>query len=318
MISLLAVAVLAGCSKNEGETPDTPKLPIPDQTAPIALSAGIAAESAQETGTKADLSGPVTGTAFPATTTNVFRLTGYVGSAAPTNWATPYFKDIQVNSGDASALSLATAQYYPANGDKVYFYAYSPAATTLTDGTASDAPVAKYTITGQQDIMAAQVTTGIAKAVTGSQSQPDLAFTHKLKQVKFKVKQDATFEANVKVTKILVIGVKNKANLTVSTGALAFEAGTADLTAYDNATGVTMTTAGADIPGVVMFEPGKTFVVRVTAGGVTYADATITLDDEGVAGNSYTVTLTFKRNSIVPSASITDWTDGGNANKDII
>lgn len=130
LISLLAAAVLSGCSKNEGGAPPTSGVPVPDPSAPISLSAGIDATSESKAA--------VSGTAFPASTENVFRLTAYAGAAAPsTDWSTAYFADEQVDSGAESALSLKNAQYYPANGDKVYFYAYTPAATSLTVGTSS-------------------------------------------------------------------------------------------------------------------------------------------------------------------------------------
>ncbi len=310
MILLLAAASLAACTKTETEAPDI--APVPDYSAPIALSAGI--------DITADSKAPVTGTVFPANTTNVFRLTAYAGSGAPTNWTTAYFADQQVNSGASSAISLATAQYYPANGDKLYFYAYAPAATSVTAGTSSAAPIANYTIDGSKDIMAAQVTSGIAKAATGTQTQPALAFTHKLKQVSFKVIADASFETGVKVTSIQIKEAKTSAKLAVNTGNLTFDATTGTLTAYSNATGTTIgTTLSGVIGSPVMFEPGTKFKVGVVAGGVTYTDVEVTLSgtNAGNAGVSHVVTLTFKRNQIVPTAGITDWTKGTDAGVDI-
>ena len=57
-----------------------------------------------ETETKADLSGVVIGTSFPANYTKVFSVVGYKGTAAPTNnWSSPYIANIAVNSGASSA-----------------------------------------------------------------------------------------------------------------------------------------------------------------------------------------------------------------------
>ena len=167
----------------------------------------------------------VSGRTFPANTTKVFSVVGYKGTAAPTNdWSSPYIANIAVNSGTSSTLTFAPAQYYPANGDKVFFYAYSPVSgATYTAGTSSVAPKVAWTITGTQDIMAAQVTTGIAKnPIPASQQQPTFAFTHKLKQVKFKVVKDASFEDNIKLTSLKIIGAKTAATMDLSTGAVSW------------------------------------------------------------------------------------------------
>ena len=306
LISLLAAAVLSGCSKNEGGAPPTSGVPVPDPSAPISLSAGIDATSESKAA--------VSGTAFPASTENVFR--------PSTDWSTAYFADEQVDSGAESALSLKNAQYYPANGDKVYFYAYTPAATSLTVGTSSAAPVANYMLTGQEDIMAAQVTTGIAKAATGTQSQPELAFTHKLMQVRFKMVKDASFMEGQKVVELKIKGVKTQAKLDITTGELTFAPETtADLSLPITAgTNDGITAEGTTLDGCLMLEPGTEITVGVIAGdkaetgedeitgeNITYEDVKVTLSN-GAAGVSHLVTFTFKRNSIVPTAAITDWT----------
>ena len=303
---IVATALLCSCSKEPVES-----FAEGDPTSPILPDAGVAATVE----TKADLSGAVSGTAFPANTTKVFSVVGYKGTAAPTtNWTSPYIANIAVNSGTSSTLSFATAQYYPANGDKVYFYAYSPVSgATYTAGTSSVAPKVAWTITGAQDIMAAQVTTGIGKVASGTQSQPAFAFTHKLKQVKFKVVKDASFENNIKLTSLMIIGAKTAATMDLSTGTVSWGSTTGDLTVYNNSTGQALTTTVASVGSAQMFEPGTSFKVRAIAGGVTYADATVTLSgtNAGQAGVSHEVTLKFMRNVITPTATISDWTTTG-------
>ena len=301
---IVATALLCSCSKEPVES-----FAGGDPTSPILPDAGVAATVE----TKADLSGVVSGTAFPANTTKVFSVVGYKGTAAPTtDWSSPYIANIAVNSGTSSTLSFATAQYYPANGDKVYFYAYSPASGTYTAGNGTTTPKVAWTINGTQDIMAAQVTTGIGKVASGTQSQPAFAFTHKLKQVKFKVVKDASFEDNIKLTSLKIIGAKTAATMDLSTGAVSWGSTTGDLTVYNNTTGQALTTTAASVGSAMMFEPGTSFKVRAIAGGVTYADATVTLrgTNAGQAGVSHEVTLTFKRSGIVPKATITNWTTG--------
>ena len=301
---IVATALLCSCSKEPVES-----FAGGDPTSPILPGAAVAATVE----TKVDLSGVVSGTAFPANYTKVFSVVGYKGTAAPTNWTSPYIANIAVNSGTSSALSFATPQYYPVDGQKVYFYAYSPVSgATYTAGTSSAAPKVAWTINGTQDIMAAQVTTGIAKAATGTQTQPAFAFTHKLKQVKFKVVKDASFEDNIKLTSLKIIGAKTAATMDLSTGAVSWGSTTGDLTVYNNTTGQALTTTAASVGSAMMFEPGTSFQVRAVAGGVTYADATVTLSgtNAGQAGVSHEVTLTFKRSGIVPKATITNWTTG--------
>ena len=71
-----------------------------------------------ETETKADLSGVVIGTSFPANYTKVFSVVGYKGTAAPTDWSSPYIANIAVYSGTNGTLSFATPQYYPVQRPK--------------------------------------------------------------------------------------------------------------------------------------------------------------------------------------------------------
>ncbi len=304
---IVATALLCSCSKEPVES-----FAEGDPTSPILPDAGVAATVE----TKADLSGVVSGRTFPANTTKVFSVVGYKGTAAPTtNWSSPYINNIAVNSGASSALSFATSQYYPANGDKVYFYAYSPVSgATYTAGTSSAAPKVAWTITGTQDIMAAQVTTGIAKnPIPANQQQPTFPFTHKLKQVKFKIIKDNSFEDNIKLTSLMIIGAKTAATIDVSTGNVTWGSTAGNLTVYSNATGQTLTTTAASVGSPMMFEPGTSFKVRAVAGGVTYADATVTLTgtNAGKAGYSHEVTLKFMRNEITPTATISDWTAVG-------
>lgn len=299
LISALALATLAACSKQEDSLPG-------GGGRKIEVQAGLTATVS----TKSDLTGSVEGETFPANTTKVFFVTAYRGTAPDQDWSAPYFKEIAVNSGEGSVLELAPAQYYPANGDKLYFYAYSPKAASVTDGTGTTAPVVHYTIDGSQDILAAQDIRGIASV---AQAQPQLAFAHKLKQVVFRVMRDASFEEGVNITSVEILGAKTSANLALNTGALSWEAVTGDLTVYSDGQGREITAEPAVIGAPMMFEPGETFTVRLVAGGVTYDDVAVTLTGEraGEAGVAHEVTFTFKRGAVAPAAQITEWTDGG-------
>lgn len=312
IILTLAILAMASCKKTMDIKPE-----LPDMNAPITLTASMEAGDAQVT--KADY-------AFE-NGDDVFRLTAYSESVPTSNYNNTYFNNVIVKS-TSGTLSLEPLQYYPASGAALYFYAYAPAPTTLTDGAAATAPIANYTITGREDIMAAKVETGIAKSVT-SQQQPAFTgankFEHKLQQISFQVKRDASYDAEtsaVSVKSIEIIGANNNAQLDVVSGDLSFGAGTANFSAnVDAVAGVAIpiSSASAVTAGEpIMMEAGVTaLTIKVTTmDGITFENSTATVG--GLAGTSYVVTLTFKRNSITPTASITGWITGAGANSNII
>ena len=248
-----------------------------------------------ETETKADLSGLVIGTSFPANTTKVFSVVGYKGTTAPTtNWSSPYIANIAVNSGSNGTLSFATQQYYPVNGDKVFFYAYSPVSgATYTAGTSSAAPKVTWTLNGHTDVMAAQVTTGIGKATTGTQSQPAFAFTHKLMQLKFKVMKDAALTDIGNVTALTVNNAAKTISMNLSNGNVT-TLSTGSITAYASTTGQAVTTTSAYLgTNGSPFLTTKTdnLTLTITCGG---EDWTIIPDLPADAGPGKTVEITLK------------------------
>ena len=312
--------LLVSCSKEPAET-----ITGGDGSAsPVIPSAALSVDI----GSRADLSGAVEGQFFGASLDKVFAVTAYRGSAAPTtDFSGPYFSNQAVNSGtipqggtSGPALSFANSQYYPANGDKLFFYAYSPVTGgTYTEGTSSVAPKVSWTLTGQQDIMAAQVTGGICKVGVGeTQGQPAFAFAHKLKQVKFKIRHDnSTFEDNIALDKLVITGAKKTATMDLSSGAVTFGTDTCSFTVYDKGegSGIAITATAAEAGSAVMFEAGRSFTFQATAGGVTYNTVTVDLgENSGTAGTSYTVTLTFQRSAIVPAATVTAWVQGSDNN----
>lgn len=309
LLSMFALAALTACTKAE----DQPTITPDDALVPITLSAGI--------DTMTETKAPISGEKFGAGS-DVFRVLAYQAPkpTAPDWSATPYFSGITVNSDAAGDLTFAQKQHYPSNGDNIYFYAWTtPGASEVTAGTSTEAPKVTYTITGDEDIMSAQA---IEEGYNKDQSkQPAFAFTHKLMQVAFAVKSDASFESGkTNVTKIEILAVNTTMDMNLITGELSNYSTPLALSAYDDGTGVAITDASTTIPGSIMFEPVKTFNIKVTTTGgdaFVYNSIGVTLSDAGVAGNSYLVTLTFKRTDIVPTASITDWISGGTGSGDV-
>ena len=313
-ISLLFTAVatvVCGCSHNTGPADAAAT------ASAIRPGAAIAAVSGNPSpGSRA----AIEGTQFPASASGVFSLSAYRGTGVPTDFSSPYFAGQSVNTDATHTPVLAVPQYYPVDGASLSFFAWAPAITP-TAGTTTDAPVATYTLTGQEDLLWAADATGIG--VSHPQQQPSFTFRHLLKQITFRVIAGEGFPGDVyRVTSIKITGVQTAARLNTVSGTLTFDATpTADLTAYADPTGISIPTAGAGIPGSVMFAPGTTFTISVTAGGTEYDDLTVTLSgtDAGQAGKSHEVTLTFNGSKlIVTSVWMQDWTLADAGTVDVI
>lgn len=284
---MFAMAALTGC--NEKPNGDI----LNNDPVAIKLSAGITAT------TKA----PVTGAAF-ATADDVFRVTAYESAAVPSDFTTAHFANEAVNS-NGGTVSFVNTQYYPVKKDaKLVLFANTiEDADVFTAGSGATAPTVLYTITGQEDIMAAQITNGIPKTEIAA-----FQFEHKLKQVSFKVKSVTGFPTDV--TSVVIKNANTKATLDITTGILSSWGTPGNLTAFSGIKAIDKVESGEF--GVVMFEPGVTFNVDVVAGGETYnTDITLAGDNAGNAGYSNVVTLTFNAKELTSTAAITEWKTGG-------
>lgn len=306
------MAALASCSKEEsGITP----APAGTQTA-IVPTAGLSM-SATPSVRAALPGGPVSGTTFPVSTENVFAVTAYKGTGAPSSdYSNAYFDNQAVNSDADGKLSFQNVQYYPADAEKLYFYAYSPVSTSgFSAGTASATPTVAWTINGQQDIMYASVVSGIGKVSAGTtQPQPEFTFNHLLKQVRFKLVKGEGFGDGIYASSVKITNCRTQASLNLITGALTFT-GNADQSIGFSGN-YAIQKSGVEI-GSLLCQAGETDLdIEIVAAGVTYKTS-VTLTSlntditAGRAGVSHLVTLTFIGTQIVPSATITDWVDAG-------
>ena len=310
--SFFCMAALASCSKEEsGITP----APAGTQTA-IVPTAGLSM-SATPSVRAALPGGPVSGTTFPVSTENVFAVTAYKGTGAPSSdYSNAYFDNQAVNSDADGKLSFQNVQYYPTDAEKLYFYAYSPVSTSgFSAGTASATPTVAWTINGQQDIMYASVVSGIGKVSAGTtQPQPEFTFNHLLKQVRFKLVKGEGFGDGIYASSVKITNCRTQASLNLITGALTFT-GNADQSIGFSGN-YAIQKSGVEI-GSLLCQAGETDLdIEIVAAGVTYKTS-VTLTSlntditAGRAGVSHLVTLTFIGTQIVPSATITDWVDAG-------
>lgn len=306
------MAALASCSKEEAATVSVPN----GASTAIVPTAGLSM-SATPSVRAALPGGPVSGTTFPKGTEELFAVTAYKGTAAPSSdYSNAYFDNEAVNSDSDGKLSFQNVQYYPADAEKLYFYAYSPVSTSgFTVGTASAVPTVAWTIDGQQDIMYADVVDGIGKVSAGTdQPQPEFTFNHLLKQVRFKLVRGEGFGEGIYASSVKITNCRTQALLNLITGTLTFT-GNADQS-IGLSGNYAIQKSGVEI-GCLLCQAGETDLdIEIVAAGVTYkTSVTLTSSSAditaGGAGVSHLVTLTFIGTQIVPSATITDWVDAG-------
>ena len=249
-------------------------------------------------------------------------MTAYKGTTAPSSdYSTAYFDNEAVDSDAEGGLSFETTQYYPADGEKLYFYAYSPVCAAASDGdgytagTASGAPTVKYTITGQQDILWAKADDGTGKVSAGTvQPQPEFGFEHLLKRVRFKLVRGEGFGDGIHATRISITDCRTQASLDPISGTLTFSDERSPLSLAGNYA-IQSAEQAAEISESLMCEPGPALSLEVEAQGITYRTLVTLTSSDGItaggAGVSHLVTLTFIGTQIVPEASIEPWKDAG-------
>lgn len=332
LVSLLAVAAMAGCSKNESAT------------APEA-SADLVEIMAKSVSRSIETRAPFEGTISGGNTLTARVL----ASATQGNYTSPY-KDGQMNFTDNGTTQVGFTQkaYYPVDGSTLYLCGLYPA-----EGWQNPTTTAEYTFDGKTDIMAAaEVSSNKKEAQSGS--YPTLAFKHLLTKLVIKVQaQDqAAIDAWGNITEITLIQAGssapyNKATVTLKDGTAA--TGTAFATtqasfpfytmsddtyndvAFTSQT-VAMTTEGAKIGyslvAPVTAEGSEDFKLQIKTKRGDEAEQTnaVTIGLQQTAGGNFTgdtqgksfeITLTFKATEIQAQATVAEWEDGGSANADI-
>ena len=211
IIAALAVAAVAGCQK-QGNV-------VEEQGTPIIVKAGFSV-TADTKAINAEGTGFVQGE-------DVFRIWAYDGVDAPAN----LYDNIANHKVDMKAnneFHLNEPKFYPVNGNKLYFYAYAPAANTVSQGTGLADATATFTLNGSQDIIYANDVTGYDK--TGD-AQPDLEFNHKMTCIEFHVIADENFGDGMLLKNISILSQPNQGVMNVVDGDINFSGSTT----YSNA-----------------------------------------------------------------------------------
>lgn len=298
IIAALAVAAVAGCQK-QGNV-------VEEQGTPIIVKAGFSV-TADTKAINAEGTGFVQGE-------DVFRIWAYDGVDAPAN----LYDNIANHKVDMKAnneFHLNEPKFYPVNGNKLYFYAYAPAANTVSQGTGLADATATFTLNGGQDIIYANDVTGYDK--TGD-AQPDLEFNHKMTCIEFHVIADENFGDGMLLKNISILSQPNQGVMKVVDGDIDFSGSTT----YSNAIADVEIEKTEKLVATVYISPeqtSNTFQVQATASETVFPAANVTLvpKDGKTEGVKYKVILTFKAKEIIPTASIVPWVDGEDVNVDI-
>lgn len=294
LLPILALAILASCSKNENG-PDTQG----DRVA-ILLGAGV------ETSTKA-----------PIVQDNDVEagIAGWETSAAANYATTPTWSDgqIKTKAHGTTAQSVTwennTQKYYNADAaTKTYMKAWYPRGTV--DVSVSASPKVTFTNTdGSVDAL-------LAPAISGAKddaANKSLAFVHKTTQVSFQVKAGAGLAPGTKIKKITVKQVQLPTGFDLTKDATTADAVTwasaADLE-IPNLTEAEITSSAATVGDPVMFKPwaDNSLTLDIETDKATYTAKTFTTSDNKLSeGSAYVVTLTFGQSGLELSATIADW-----------
>lgn len=334
-VSLLAVAAMASCSKNDSVT--APEGPQGDAVEIKATSKALSIES------KAPFEGEIGD--------NGSLTARILVSVTQDNYTTTYKDDnMTFTDNGITEVGFATPAYYPADGSPLYLCGLYPADQNWQNPTTT----ADYTFDGKTDIMAAaQVSSSKTAAQAGT--YPTLAFKHLLTKlvVKAVAEDQAAIDAWGDVTAIVLTKAEGnnpytKATVTLASGTAA--TGTAfatTLTAFpfytmmgetynDVAfTGQTcaLTTTAANIAYSMVAPITATgtgdFKLKITTqkGSETALENEVTIDLKDTAGSaaftgdtqnkSFVITLTFKATEIKAKATVGAWEEGGSAGAEL-
>lgn len=291
--ALLCAALFTGCSKSE-ET-------VGNDLA-IRLSAGM-----KTTLNRAAIN-----------TTDKFSagVAGWETSESTNNYATAakWLTTAQITAAEAAAnVQLDKGQFYNGDGSKTFMKAWFPAGELAADGKVNFVGKPDYTADGTVDVMLAPEVHGSAY----DKSIKNLAFDHKLTQIKFLVVGDKKFiDEKTMVKSITVKEAQLPTGIDLTNNSVIY-ATTAPLVVPDiNAQLLTDREVAAGSCVMIMPFVGNTFKVDVVTNNgtadTTYTDIVITIDkDENlVAGRAYTISLAFGAPGINVSASVTPWSTG--------
>lgn len=248
--------------------------------------------------------------------------------ATDTDWNSPVIEAVRTGGAGNTAITFTTKQNYLSDEGQSALIGYYPR-KELENSTSNPVTV-KYTLTGEEDIMATEIQ-------TGKLTDPFEAFTfrHLLTQLQFKCTGSA--DAIKKWTAISSIKVKDVATslilaLDKTDGASLTATGSADqeLSVENCPAVVSATDAENPTTGYLMLYPvadmgtetaAISLEVTATYGGnpKTQTVAINNIDGGVKAGHSHLITLTFAEDgTIAAEAGIAEWEPGNGGGSTVI
>lgn len=285
LISMLAIAALASCSKNENDTNGNN-----DKLVPIRLGAGVE--------TKA-----------PVTSSASVQIEGWENAgAADYSVASTWQSDATVSvSATASAITLNPVRYYNADENTTtYIKGWYPKIASST-GTVT-IPNADGTV----DVL-------LSNAVSGNKTNAvtaDMKFEHQTAQLIFKVIKGEGLAADTKIKSIAVKNASVPTSIALATDVVTYTATSPLAVPSLTATEIGSIAAVVGQPLMVQKVDDNTTlkldIETLKADGTTtaasYTDVAFTTDNSKIEmGKAYTITLTFGQAGIEIKAHITDW-----------
>lgn len=274
ILSVLAILVIAGCSEQKIDT---------NAGAEIKLSAGI-----KQVTTK--------GAIDTWANTPVSFAKGSATNKYLDTWDATISAD-----GD---VTLNPTRYYPPTAkEQIFLRGYAPQGT-FTGGSV----VFSRNINGTQDILLSdEKSGGVLDRFTPEKS---FTFSHLLTQLNFTIVADQSFADGANLTSIQVNGTKLPLAMNVESGIITYAATSAPIISFADTKAITSTVSKPF--GTVMVEPQRPITLTIVAGGVTYTNIAVTIDDDVTpqVGTAYTIALTFKSVAIDAKATVTPWKAG--------
>ena len=199
---------------------------------------------------------------------------------------------------------LKDPQTYDANnGVKTYMKAWQPA------GAPANGAVTFSNTDGTVDVLLAGPISGSKNDNTGKV----LHFAHKSTQLKFKVVADASLAAGTTIRKISVLNAELPTGIDLTADAVTYAAvATLDVPGIPADKEISTTAAVVGEPVMIRPMRGNTVTLRIETSSATFERVTATIDDDTnfVEGKAYTITLTFKQQSLSLTATVAEWTRG--------
>lgn len=228
------------------------------------------------------------------------------GTAKP-DWATVTPTSIPTSiAATSGAITFEPIQYYSADATQnAYFVGYYPS------GTLANGVVTFTGMDGSQDIMYAQ-------EVSGNKTNTTLAaaFVHKLAQLQFKFKKDATFQGtDVKVTSIIIKGTQLPESLNIKDGTIKYATSSTPITAFTGGTYPMDESLVTPANNLVQVGANAIKLDITLDNGATFNDVSVTLTTKETT--AHVITLTFKQASATGNATIGTWASEDAGNTDI-